>query len=585
MAAPGILGNPGGRLFPDSGAGAFRRARAFALAFLVLVLLIPVFSLVPAAAQSPAFIPLEATITQNAIMRQELQPPPVRQRTLRNRLGEPIAGVPVEKLKETRFKLTAVEFVPPAEVRLDPALFPPAWQGSIGKEISLYDLGTALEAIEDIYRQHDYVVIAKVPPQDFASGRIRIVGYAAYVTDAEVTGDNGRMRKRLDPIFARIKAMRPLRQSAIYRQLLIAEDLVNGEITAEWFQIGESQPGAARLEITIAANPPALLLNLDNYGSQTTGPLQASAKGYVHDVLGQFESTNVIALTNPANPQRLVLLSFQQNLPLGTNGLNLGYGIASSWSNPSGSEGDEALHSEVVIANLGLSYALLREMDRDLIVSATLNGNNSSVDVEGVALSRDRTRWLSLGAEYDDVIDGIGIVVNPVFLQGINGFQANVPFADFQAVTLNGAAITSLTEGLSAQLLFTGQYGFGSLPTPVLGFYGGEAIGRAFDPGALAGSSLVSGAFQLTKQIDTGLEWLPSLSLFAYADYGAAWNHSGVPYAFASLSSAGAGLSADIGDRLSVTALVAQPLTYDSRLAELGIDQSTRVRFTLSLRF
>jgi hemolysin activation/secretion protein len=509
----------------------------------------------------------------------------VRQRTLRNRLGEPIAGVPVEKLKETRFKLTSVDFQAPADVHLDPAIFPPAWQGSIGKEISLYDLGTVLESIEDIYRQHDYVVIAKVPPQEFPSGRIRIVGYAVYVTDAEVTGDNGRLRKRLDPIFARIKAMRPLRQTAIYRQLLIAEDLVNGEITAEWFQIGESQPGAARLEITIAANPPALLLNLDNYGSQTTGPLQASAKGYVHDVLGQFESTNVIALTNPANPDRLVLLSFQQNLPLGTNGFNLGYGIASSWSNPSGSEGDEALHSEVVIANLGLSYALLREMDRDLIVSATLNGNNSSVDVEGVALSRDRTRWLSLGAEYDDVIDGIGIVVNPVFLQGINGFQANVPFADFQAVTLNGAATTSLTEGLSAQLLFTGQYGFGSLPTPVLGFYGGEAIGRAFDPGALAGSSLVSGAFQLTKQIDTGLEWLPSLSLFAYADYGAAWNHSGVPYAFASLSSAGAGLSADIGDRLSVTALVAQPLTYDSRLAELGIDQSTRVRFTLSLRF
>ena len=424
-----------------------------------------------------------------------------------------------------------------------------------------------------------------MPPQDFASGRIRIVSYAVYVTDAEVKGDNGRMRKRLDPIFARIKAMRPLRQTAIYRQLLIAEDLVDGEITAEWYQIGESAPGAARLEIDIAARPATMLLNLDNYGSQTTGPLQASAKGYVHDLLGQFESTNVIALTNPTNPDRLVLLSFQQNLPLGTNGLNLGYGIANSWSNPSGAEGDEALHSQVLIANLGLSYALLREMDRDLIVSATLNGNNSSVDVEGVALSRDRTRWLSLGAEYDDVIDGIGIVLNPVFLQGINGLQANVPFADFQAVTLNGAATTALTGSLSAQLLLTGQYGFGSLPTPVLGFYGGEAIGRAFDPGALAGSSLVSGAFQLTEQIETGLEWLPSLSLFAYADYGAAWNHSGVPYAFASLSSAGAGLSADLGDRLSVTALVAQPLGYDSKLAALGIDQSTRVRFTLTLRF
>jgi hemolysin activation/secretion protein len=585
MAAPGILGNPGGRLSPDGGASLLGRAHAFALALIVLLLLIPVFSLAPAAAQSPALIPLEATITQNAIMRQELAPPPVRQRTLRNRLGEPIAGVPPEKLKETRFKLAAVDFQAPAEVHLDPAIFLPAWRGSIGKQISLYDIGTVLEAIEDIYRQHDYVVIAKVPPQDFASGRIRIVGYAVYVTDAEVKGDNGRLRRRLDPIFARIKAMRPLRQSAIYRQLLIAEDLVDGEITAEWFQIGESAPGAARLEITIAANPASMLLNLDNYGSQTTGPLQASARGYVHDVLGQFESTNVIALTNPANPARLVLLSFQQNLPLGTNGLNLGYGIANSWSNPSGPEGDEALHSEVLIANLGLSYALLREMDRDVIISARLNENNSSVDVEGQPLSRDRTRWVSIGADYDDVIDGVGIVLSPAFLQGIDAFQANVPFSNFQAVTLNGAATTSLTEGLSAQLLFTGQYGFGSLPTAVLGFYGGEAIGRAFDPGALAGSSLASGAVQLTKQIDTGLPWLHSLTLFAYADYGAAWNHSGAPYAFASLSSAGAGLSADIADRLSVTALVAQPLTYDSRLAALGVDQSTRLRFTLSLRF
>jgi hypothetical protein len=72
MAAPGILGYPGGRLFPDGGAGVFRRARAFELTLIVLFLLTPLFSLEPAVAQSPVFIPLEATITQNAIMRQEL---------------------------------------------------------------------------------------------------------------------------------------------------------------------------------------------------------------------------------------------------------------------------------------------------------------------------------------------------------------------------------------------------------------------------------------------------------------------------------------------------------------------------------
>ena len=77
---------------------------------------------------------------------------------------------------------------------------------------------------------------------------------------------------------------------------------------------------------------------------------------------------------------------------------------------------------------------------------------------------------------------------------------------------------------LSAQLLFSAQYAFTTLPPPVLGFYGGEAFGRAYDPGALAGNSLATAALQVGQHIDTGLPWLSDLNLFAFADYGAAWN-------------------------------------------------------------
>jgi hypothetical protein len=42
----------------------------------------------------------------------------------------------------------------------------------------------------------------------------------------------------------------------------------------------------------------------------------------------------------------------------------------------------------------------------------------------------------------------------------------------------------------------------------------------------------------------------------------------------------------DGGDITSnVTALVTQPLYYESQLAALGVEQSTRFRFTMSLRF
>ncbi len=560
------------------------RTLAIALALVVLLLLSPAFGLVPATAQNLVLVPIEATINQNAIMRQEMAPPPRKQRSLRGRLGEPVAGVPPEKLAETRFTLTAVDFVGPPDLPRDPATFAPAWQGLLGKEISLHDIATALESIEDIYRKLDYVVVAIAPPQDIAQGRVHIVAYAIHVAEIEVKGDTSRLRGRLDPIFARLKAMQPLRQTAVYRQLLIAEDLIGGEITVDWFQIG-STPGPARLEITIPSSRGNLQLGFDNYSGMNVGPLQATARAHVNDVFGLFESTDINVLANPANPARIAYLGMAQTVPLGTSGFSLSYGIADSWSNPGGVSEQVRLHSEVLAAYAGFNYALLREMERNVIVFATLNANNSSTDALGEPLTRDRARWVSVGAKYDDVIGGVRIVLSPAFLHGIDSFQANVPFNDFQVVTLNGGATTNLTDSLSVQLLFSGQHAFDTLPAPVLGFYGGEAIGRAYDPGALAGNDLVAAALQITQRIDTGLSWLPELSLFAFADHGAVWNSPGSPYEFASLSSAGFGVRVGVGERLIATGLVAQPLSYEPQLAALGVDQSTRLRFTLGLRF
>ncbi len=342
VAAPGVLG------FCAGETSALRWIRAAILAPLVLILLSIAWRLEPAQAQNvpnanAVLVPLEATINQNAIMRREVAPPPTRQRTLRGRLGEPIAGVPPEKLTETRFTLTAIDFQAP-DFHLDPAIFAPAWQGLIGKEVTLHDLVAVLEKIEDIYRKKDYVVIAKVPPQEYASGRIRIVAYPVYVTEVEVKGDNGKLGHRLDPIFERLKAMRPLRQSAVYRQLLIVEDLIGTEISAEWFQIENAQ-GAARLELNIVPTPGNLQLTLDDYGGVNVGPLQASVKARLNDMFGLFETTDILTLANPANPARIAYLGFAQAIPLGKTGFSLNYGIANSWSNPGGLPEQLRLHS------------------------------------------------------------------------------------------------------------------------------------------------------------------------------------------------------------------------------------------------
>jgi len=78
---------------------------------------------------------------------------------------------------------------------------------------------------------------------------------------------------------------------------------------------------------------------------------------------------------------------------------------------------------------------------------------------------------------------------------------------------------------------------------------------------------------------------VPELSLLGFIDYGAVWNPNGTIYEHAALSSAGFGVRVGLGERLIATGLVAQPLTYDSRLDALGVEQTMRLRFTIGLRF
>lgn len=568
----GLAGRRVGKWLGGNGGSA-----ALCLSVLIALALDP-----PAAvAQTAAQIPLEITVDQNAIIRQ-YAPPLKRPPTIGVRVSAPVAGIPAEKLGETQFTLTSVAVE--GAVSLDPRLLAPAWQGLVGKQISLLDLRTALEAVENIYRRHDIAVVATAPPQDFTGGNVRIVVSEVYIKDLLVKGDLQRLRGRLDPLFARIAAMRPLRISETYRALLIAEDQAGVNIYGVYTKI-EDEPGAARLELTISFNPGNLVLGLDNYGGRDVGPLQASARAHVNDVFGLFEATDIVAVANPANPARLALLGVSQSVPFGLSGLSLSWGISNSWANPGGLSLPLRLHSEVLTASVGLNYALLRTMERNVIVSAGLFGNNASVDALEQPIDRSRTRWVGVSAKYDDSLGGVTFILNPAFLHGIDAFEANVPFSDFQLATLNAVATTNLTETLSARLMFNGQYAFTTLPTAMLGVYGGEPFGRAYDPGALAGNHTLTASLELAQRIDTGVAWLPGFSLLAYGDYGAAWNPPGSGYAFASLASIGFGLRTGIGERLIASALVAQPLTYDPDLAALGVEQTTRYRFTVALRF
>ena len=524
----------------------------------------------------------EVTADQNAILRQ-YSPPLRTPGSIGLRVTAPVAGIPPEHLAETRFRLTAVDIE--GMTSLDPATFAFLWQGLIGKEISLLDLKALLDRIESTYRQRDYLAVALAPPQDFSSGRVRIVVSEGYIRDLVVKGDMSRFGARLEPFLARVAAIRPLQVSKVYRQLLLIEDLAGVSVDAHATRI-EDEPGAARLELTISFKPGELNIRLNNYGAEGIGPLQGGVVADVNDMFGLFESTEFLVVTNPAAPQRLTFVRLNQSVPLGPTGFSFNYGIGQSWSNPETPAARALrLHAEVSTANVGLNYALLRADERNVIVSAALNGNNTSLDVAGQAVLRERTRWASFGAKYNDKIGGVSFILNPVFMKGVDAFESNVTHWQFSAAAISGRITANLTDSLEAKVLFNGQYAFNTLPAAMLVNFGGDTFGRGFEPGAINGNSAVLGSLELAQKIDTKLSWLPGFSLCTFVDYGAVWNPPDFAYEYASLSSIGFGIRTGVGQHLLASGFVVQPLGYNAQLAALGLDQSMKLRFTMGLRF
>jgi hemolysin activation/secretion protein len=410
-----------GGLAPWQWLVAWRAGSARLSRFLPLLLLLAVTLLAapPLEAQTRGEVPFQTTIDQNAIMRQ-YTPPLTRPKSLGGRVSAPIAGIPPERLGETRFHLTSVEIE--GATTLNTSLFTPLWQGLIGKEITLLDIKTVLEGIENTYRQHDYRASAIVPSQDFATGRVEIVVYEYYIKELIIKGDTKRLRGWLDPFFDRITQMRPMRVSQVYRYLLLAEDQAGISIYGEVTNI-EDEPGAIRIELTITFKPGNLTLGLDDYGGKDVGPLQAQATAHVNDIFGLFESTDILVVTNPAAPDQLAFVNWAQLVPMGTTGFSFNYFLGQSWSTPGGLSRRVQLYSEVLNMGVGLNYALLRSQERNVILNAGIFGNNSSVDILQQQVTRDRARWLAFGAKYDDELFGVKFILNPGYLKGVDAFD------------------------------------------------------------------------------------------------------------------------------------------------------------------
>ncbi len=552
------------------------RARAWRVAFPVAVLFCLWCVVEPASAESVR----DVIINQNSVL-ERYTPPPTPPRGIGvTVVTDDVAGVAPGALDSVSLVLRRVEIQ--GAVTLDPSLFASLYAGLVGRTITLRDLDGVLKGIEGIYRDHDYYARAFAPEQDFSDGTVRIVVYESYIREVSVEGDIHNIRNleaRLRPYIDRMVEMRPVRISKLLRYALLMSDLAGLTIEAQFSQIPE-EPGAGRLVLRIDFDPSSFRARLDNFASEDIGPLELAGNARFNNLFGLFESTDLLVVTNPAAPGELVLGKLAQHFPLGPSGFAFGYDVAHVWSEP---KDEEDIHAESSQAGAYLDYAVLRSQERNVIASLALRGQNNTVDVNGSRVVDQRKRWVTFGATYDDTILGLDSIVAASFGQGIDAFDASgEDNNDYRFATVEGGLSRSVTETVNAQFKYSGQYAFTDLPSAVKYSLGGETYGRAFDNGAIAGESGYALSFEMSKDLDLGVDWLSGLSVFGYVDYGAVWNppdRGG--YEFASVGSAGGGIRARMGAHTSVATWVAIPYKDEPSLGAEG----TKVRFTAGLQF
>lgn len=467
----------------------------------------------------------------------------------------------------------------------------PIWQARLGSTISLAELYDIAEGIDAAYREAGYFMATAIPPQDFASGHVRLVLPPSYIDDIVIDSTVPDIRRRLSPYIDRLTAMRPVRIKEVERVLLLMSDL--GGVSVEGVVRRPDRPGAGgSITLEIKVRPFKAEVALDNLGSSSSGPLELSAVAQANDLLRWFETTTLVGVTVPDTPDELLLAQLSQDIPIGTDGLFAGFSLSHVSSRPGAELAPLDLAIASYVASAYLSYPFLRTIERNVYGRLELNAKDTSVDAAGIAMVRDDVRWLAAVLDYDQDIGEGSLGLSMTFGQGVDGLGASNAAVDLVARAgtpedyrfwrLDLDVRHPLWQDADIRLRGTGQYSADPLPSAVQMTLGGDPYGRAFDGASAAGDSGAAAAIEVSQRFEPPVDFLSRTELFGFVDYGVLWNHDiGVDYEREALGSVGVGLRGAIGEHMKAQFLVAVPWEDEQGLTDTG----NRLFFKLSTQF
>jgi hemolysin activation/secretion protein len=468
----------------------------------------------------------------------------------------------------------------------------PAWSGFLGREISLSTACEIRDRVAATYLRRGVLASVIIPEQRIVEGRLALEVVEARVTSVSYRGDAGPAQAQVARYLDQLKGMAPFDLNRAQRYLLLASDIPGVQVQAT-LKPAPGGAGAVALEIAVSHDPVSVFLEAHNLGSVSVGREMLLARVDLNSLTPLGERTSLIAYGTADFEEQRVFQLIEQ-IKLGGSGLAAE--LSASWAEtrPGGALSALELDGESFAGSARLSLPLVRHRRHNLTASAGLDwidqtmefGNGIAVLTEDhlrVAYARLDGHWAPRSlAGNSAAVTGFAEV-----RQGLSGLGAS-DYGDILASRFLGVpdaliwrAEMQLGARLAGPLIGAATVSWQHTDDPLLAYeefsVGNLGVGRGYDPSAASGDRAIAWSLELTTtplRTPWGRAWRP----YVFFDTAQLTN-VGPGEDRMVLSSAGAGVRAQMTDRVAVDLAWAEP--FDSPTGA-GDAPPSRVLVTLS---
>jgi len=469
--------------------------------------------------------------------------------------------------------------------RVPASAFAPAIEPFLGRPLDQQNLVALATAVANVARRAGYgLATAWVPAQELAAGVLVVELEEGRIDAVRASGPGAAL---VEQRLAAVVGGQPVRTEELERQLMIA-----GDVAGLW--VGEArlvrENDRSILTVVTRYDRVQGRAVVDNWGSETIGPVRAYAEIDVNGVALSGDTLSVGIATTPLSPHEFHLVEGRYRLPFGGRGTTVALGgyygrtDADPDQNTSGFQGDswqvdaEAMHP------------LARSRARSLWVGGRLEVRDSALDRRGASVRDDRIASAALFLYGIDRMLGGRLRVRASLVQGLDLLGATGVGDPLASRRDAGGVFTKfegwadysrkLGGGFSTALAMRVQAADGTLLSSEEMGLGGPQFLRAFDYREQSGDEGVAALAELRFDLKKISQNVDYVQFYGYADAGRVTNF-GPTGRGGSLASAGGGVRLGFFKDWDAGLEIGIPLTDGTDVE----DPDPRISFTLRTRF